>query len=51
MNPNFAWTDASDERDPEELLRSEGVDIRNGTAAAAQRLGYDELVRLRRGAD
>jgi alkylated DNA nucleotide flippase Atl1 len=46
VRPDFAWTEESDERDPEELLRSEGVHIHNGIAEAAQRLGSPDLVDL-----
>jgi hypothetical protein len=48
VRPDFAWTDESDERDPEELLRSEGVHIHihNGIAEAAQRLGSSDLMDL-----
>ena len=44
--PNFAWTDATDERSQAEALSSEGVAFVNGAADQARRLGPPELRNL-----
>jgi len=43
---NFAWTDAEDDRDPAQMLESEGVLIANGRADTRQKLSADELSEL-----
>lgn len=42
----FRWTDPNDRRDPESVLRSEGVNFPNGRADAGQRLKAAELQAL-----
>lgn len=42
----FTWTDATDTRDPAEMLAGEGVEIRDGKADPARELGSDELAEL-----
>jgi alkylated DNA nucleotide flippase Atl1 len=46
VRPNFAWDDPTDERKPEDLLREEGVPVRDGAADSAKRLSSDELASL-----
>ncbi|QGN57678.1 DUF262 domain-containing protein [Nostocoides sp. HKS02] len=44
--PGFAWSDESDHRDPEALLRQEGVRLTNGVADPEQRLDSEALTAL-----
>jgi alkylated DNA nucleotide flippase Atl1 len=44
--PEFAWNDATDQRDPQELLLGEGVGFVNGVADPERRLTSDELATL-----
>lgn len=46
MANSFTWTDPNDTRDPEEMLRAEGVTFSDGSADASQRLSSDELALL-----
>jgi alkylated DNA nucleotide flippase Atl1 len=43
VRPNFAWADPSDDRKPEDLLRAEGVEVKDGVVGAAHRLTPAEL--------
>lgn len=40
---SFAWPDPNDRRDPEEMLRAEGVSFPDGKADATKRLTSDDL--------
>jgi alkylated DNA nucleotide flippase Atl1 len=42
----FAWTDAADDRSPEELLRVEGVLLPDGSADPSRKLDSDALTAL-----
>jgi alkylated DNA nucleotide flippase Atl1 len=41
--PGFSWSDKSDDRDPEQLLREEGVHFVDGVADPAQKLDSEAL--------
>jgi alkylated DNA nucleotide flippase Atl1 len=44
--PAFAWPDPDDHRDPEQMLRAEGVAFPDGKADASKRLTSDDLTAL-----
>lgn len=44
--PNFAWSDPTDQRTPEQALTDEGVRFTNGAADPGQRLATEELLAL-----
>ena len=46
--PNFAWSDPTDDRKPEDLLRAEGVEVTDGVVSPGHRLTTDELEHRRR---
>ena len=46
LTAGFAWSDPSDTRDPDELLRADGVVIDDGRADPAQKLTADALAAL-----
>ncbi len=43
VRPNFAWSDPTDDRKPEDLLRAEGVEVTDGVVSPGHRLTTDEL--------
>ena len=46
VRPNFAWTDPTDDRKPEDLLREEGIEVTDGVISPAHRLAPAELERI-----
>ncbi len=43
VRPNFAWSDTSESRTPEQMLIEEGVSVRAGVADPAQRMSTEDL--------
>ncbi len=43
VRPNFAWSDTSESRTPEQVLTEEGVSVRAGVADRAQRMSTEDL--------
>ena len=46
VRPNFAWSDPTDDRKPEDLLREEGIEVTDGVAGPAHRLTSEELEQI-----
>jgi alkylated DNA nucleotide flippase Atl1 len=46
VRPNFTWDDPDDQRRPEDILKAEGLDVRDGVADPAGRLQPEELASL-----
>jgi alkylated DNA nucleotide flippase Atl1 len=46
VRPNFAWSDPTDGRKPEDLLRAEGVQVSDGVVSAEYRITTDEVERI-----